>query len=67
MGPSERGGNGILFGDERLAASFGRACRTNDATSDAATVLERIRTDLFAHMAGVLLHDDLSLMVLRRR
>jgi sigma-B regulation protein RsbU (phosphoserine phosphatase) len=61
------GGNtredGEFFGEKRLAASLAR----HMAAPSAAAHLEGIRADLLAHMGGTPPHDDITLMVLRRR
>ncbi|MDR2075889.1 MAG: SpoIIE family protein phosphatase [Desulfovibrio sp.] len=54
---------GEFFGEKRLAASLAR----HIAAPSAAAHLEGIRTDLLAHMAGTPPHDDITLLVLRRR
>ncbi len=54
---------GSFFGEERLARSLSR----HRDKADARGQLEGIRADLFAHMAGADPHDDITLMVIRRR
>ena len=51
-----------FYGEDRLARSLLQRLDTPDARS----LLEGIRMDLFAHMAGAAPHDDVTLMVIRR-
>ena len=54
---------GSYYGEERLAQSLARHMDAPDARNQ----LEGIRADLLAHMGGEAPHDDITLMVIRRR
>jgi serine phosphatase RsbU (regulator of sigma subunit) len=54
---------GEFFGEKRLADSLARHLKAPSAAAH----LEGIRADLLAHMAKRPPHDDITLMVLRRR
>lgn len=64
-GDLPKAGDGELYGDTRLAASFDHACR-NAPPEEPRDIVEQLRADLDRHMAGRPPADDISLLVLTR-